>query len=84
LDPSDTNDESFKLKFVTDNDMWLALDFYNEYYLTFGERTASQFDIGNNFYNKYPGSGTNLSDYRLKIWGQTEFCLGWKRENAMM
>ena len=90
LDPSDSNDKSFKLKFVADNavaeDLWLALNGDDEYYLevagSYGAQfdPAAKFDIGNNFYNKYPGSGNNLSDYRLKVWDQTENCLGWKRE----
>jgi len=84
LDPSDNNDKSFKLKFVADNDvtedLWLALNGDDEYYLEVGRSYAAQFDIGNNFYNQYPGSGTNLSDYRLKVWDETENCLGWKRK----
>jgi len=90
LDPNDSNDKSFKLKFVADNavteDFWLALNGDDEYYLevagSYGAQfdPAAKFDIGNNFYNKYPGSGNNLSDYRLKVWDQTENCLGWKRE----
>ena len=87
LDPSDTNDKSFKLKFVADNehsgDLWLALN-GNEYYLDVRRSNAAQFDIGNSFYNRWPGTGINLSNYRLKVWGQTGFCLGWQRENAMM
>jgi len=86
LDPSDSNDKSFKLKCVADNDVtedfWLALNDDDEYYLEVGGSYAAQFDIGNNFYNKYPGSSNNLSDYQLKVWDQTENCLGWKREFA--
>ena len=83
LDPNDNDDNSFKLKFVADNggtgDWWLAKNYYgNEYVLKIGRPDAAQFDIGNNFY------GTNLIENRLKISGQTGYCLGWKRENAMM
>jgi len=83
LDPNDNDDNSFKLKFVADNggtgDWWLAKNYYgNEYVLKIGRPDAAEFDIGNNFY------GTNLIENRLKISGQTGYCLGWKRENAMM
>ena len=54
LDPSDNYDKSFKLKFVADNDvaedLWLALNGDDEYYLEVGGSYAAQFDIGNNFF----------------------------------